>query len=164
MKYIDIYPAGNRAIVDDEDYEWINDLKTWSLTPKGYALLSVYDKERKNTKQLITMHRLIMFAKKGDEIDHINGDKLDNRKGNLRFVTRSQNLMNRKKFAGSSIYKGVSYHKGNKKWQVWISAGGKAKFLGHFDNERYAAYAYDIAAKDVFGEYARLNFPEAIHG
>lgn len=102
MKFI---PVGKtqKAIVDDEDYEWLKDLKSWTLFNNGYAVL------HKGNGWNRSMHRLVMFAQQGQEIDHINGNRLDNRKCNLRFVTRQQNLYNKKKRNNtSSIYKGVS--------------------------------------------------------
>ena len=107
------------------------------------------------------MHRVIMDAPKGMHVDHINGNGLDNRRENLRLCTNSQNHMNRKTHRDSSSkYKGVSWNKRNSKWQAYIGSGIKRKNLGYFASESDAAKAYDIKAKECFGEFARLNLGE----
>lgn len=99
-------------------------------------------------------------APQGLVIDHINGNRLDNRKKNLRFVTMQQNCFNSaKKRAGrtSSRYKGVHHRKERNKWVAYISIKRKKTFLGSFNTEIEAARAYNEAAKREYGEYARLN-------
>lgn len=93
-------------------------------------------------------------------VDHINHDGLDNRRSNLREVTQSQNLMNsRLQRGGTSQYKGVSWHSARQKWIVFIMTDGVSNYLGYYTDETKAAQVYDAAAKDLFGEYAFLNFP-----
>ena len=138
------------ALVDDEDYEFLSRFN-WSAHYKGgkwYADLS------------ISMHRFILNLHKADgHVDHINGNTLDNRRSNLRTVTRSQNQMNAKRREdNTSGYKGVSRH--NNKWMARISINGKRFFLGHFDTPIEAAKAYDTVAKEYCKEFAQLNFPE----
>lgn len=144
MKYISL-TKGRLAIVDDEDFERVNKYK-WYF--ERYAT-------HKSKNECFRMHNLIMNAK---EVDHINGNKLDNRRENLRVVTRSQNNWNQKKTRGASIYKGVSWHKQTKKWRVRVNKFGKEYGLGLFENEKEAAVAYDEKAKELFGNHARLNF------
>lgn len=104
------------------------------------------------------MHRLIMEAKQQQKVDHINGDGLDNRKENLRFATTSENAMNKCSTKNkSSSYKGVSWYKRYKKWQAQIKFKGKSIYIGIFDTEIEAAKAYDNKAKELFGEFAKLN-------
>lgn len=91
-------------------------------------------------------------------VDHINGDKLDNRRANLRLCTNAENLRNGKSRGGSSQYKGVCLHKQNKNWIATIMKDGKAKHIGCFDDELSAAKAYDKAAISMHGAFARLNF------
>jgi len=94
-------------------------------------------------------------------IDHINCNALDNRRENLRVVTRAQNARNRSKTKkkSSSIYKGVHWKKSDKKWGATIAVNHNKKHLGYFRNEVEAAEAYDEAAKKYHGEFACLNFP-----
>lgn len=92
-------------------------------------------------------------------VDHINGNPLDNRKVNLRVVTAQQNSFNTAARKFSSNYKGVSKRNRRKPWEVNITHDGKDYYLGTFSNEDDAAKAYDKKAKELFGEFARLNFP-----
>jgi hypothetical protein len=138
---------GKNVKMDDEDY--LSFKKHSWRNCKGYAITGVKG---------IQMHRLVLKAKSGQEVDHINGNPLDNRKSNLRFCTRSQNNMNAKKRNKcTSKYKGVDYRKEergrNKKWRARIGS----TFIGYFYDEISAAKAYNIKAKEIFNNYARLN-------
>lgn len=118
-------------------------------------------------QQTTFLHHLVLgHPKKGMVVDHINGDGLDNRRCNLRFCSQSQNLMNSRPqvlhdasaFYGiqkTSSYKGVSRHK--KRWRAYIKFDGVQKHLGLYESEEAAARAYNVAAKELFGEFARLN-------
>ncbi len=144
------------AEIDETDHKLISQFK-WCLSAKRYAL--TYNSK---TKKLLLMHRLIMQTPKGLETDHINGNKLDNRRNNLRIVTRSQNALNvpNKKVKGrTSKYKNVSWTKRDKKWLVHVQAKQyKAIFIGYFEKERHAALAADLWNKDIHGDFAKLNF------
>lgn len=146
---------GKSALVDDCDYD---NLRRWHWRyADGYALRDVWiDGQRKR----VWMHRQVMNAKAGQLVDHIDTDRLNNTRANLRFVTGSQNQWNRQKNTqGSSPYKGVSYHR--KGWHVRIRVYGKRIHLGYFDTPEQAAWIYDAAAYHFFGvEYARVNFPD----
>lgn len=111
-------------------------------------------------------HRLIYLYHYGylpKEIDHINGDKLDNRIENLRACTRFQNNRNRRANVNStSKYKGVSWHSGHKRWSANISIEGKFKHLGYFPSEYEAARAYDQAALPIHKEFTKLNIVQEI--
>ena len=99
-----------------------------------------------------------MKAEPGQYVDHINGDRLDNRKENLRFCTLSQNSMNKRgRSSRTSKYKGVCYAKRRNKWQASIRVDGKERFLGYFNNEEDAAKAYDEAALKFYKEFAKIN-------
>lgn len=104
------------------------------------------------------MHRLILSLKSGEICDHINGDKLDNRKKNLRVCTSSQNLANRgsQKNSRSGI-KGVTFYVRTGKWAANIAFNRKQTFLGYFLSKEEAASAYNQAAIEHHGEFARLN-------
>jgi hypothetical protein len=145
---------GRSAMVDDEDFEWLNQWN-WYLDSHGYAT-----KTNNSNNSKIFMHRIIMNCPIGTMIDHIDRDPLNNRRDNLRFCNHAQNAMNKKKGKNySTTYKGVRISDG-KYICAQIKLNGKSIHLGTFPNEETAARAYDIKAKELFGEYARLNFPE----
>lgn len=152
----EIILANNKgiALVDNEDYEWLNQYK-WSLDAYGYAITNVrINKQRKSKK----MHRLIMNEPIGFEIDHTDQNGLNNQKDNLRISTHSQNNMNRLKRNGcSSKYKGVHFKKSIDKWAANIGFNKKQIYLGYFNNEIDAANAYNKKAKELHGKYANLN-------
>lgn len=156
MKYIQL-TQGKETMVDDEDYEELN---KWQWFYKqhsggGYAQRnSEYVKGK--VRRTIRMHRQIMGTPNGFETDHINGDKLDNQRGNLRIVTKSQNQWNRKKQAGSSKYKGVYWNKNTKRWHVQLQMNGKKVWLGYYPTEHEAAAAYAAGVAKFFGSYGRL--------
>lgn len=107
-------------------------------------------------------HRLAWFLYYGvwpkDYIDHVNGIKSDNRLINLREATGFQNQANRKPQVGcSSKYKGVSWFKQTCKWEAYIEVNRKKIHLGHYHKEEEAALAYNRAALEHFGEYAKIN-------
>lgn len=159
MKIIPL-TQGKVALVDDEDFELVSQYK-WSAAAKKQMWYAHRGVKRNGKWTTIDMHRFIMNPKSGGEIDHISTNGLDNRKKNLRVVSKSQNRFNQRKLAScSSIYKGVSWHSFNKKWQATIGINGKQKHLGYFNDQKEAAVTYDRAAIELFGEYARLNFPQ----
>jgi len=139
---------GSVVIVDADDYEFLSKFR-WHRATRGYATAT------------ISMHRLIVGAPVGKEVDHINGEPADNRKENLRLCTRSQNIANtrkpRRKNGCQSRYKGVHWAKTNKKWVAIVAPNGK-RYRRYCDTELEAAKAYDEMAKRHFGEFARLNF------
>lgn len=146
---------GKFAIVDSDVFEYLSQWK-WCATkePGGY-----YVQRKEKRTQTIKMHRQIMKPPQGLEVDHINGDGLDNRRCNLRICTHRQNCQNRKPNNKSrfSKYKGVSWHQN--KWIAHIGHNWHTQYLGTFDNEIDAANAYDNKAKELFGEFAHPNFP-----
>ena len=154
MKEIQL-TKGKVTIVDDEDFDFLNKWK-WCLHSRGYAKRNV--KNRKSQTTLL-LHRVITNAPKGIDVDHINGNKLDNRRDNLRLADRSSNIANTKKRNGClSQYKGLNL-RNNGNWSAVVNPKGKTIYLGTYSNEIEAARAYDKAAKEYFGEYASLNFP-----
>jgi hypothetical protein len=142
---------GKVAIVDDGDYEALRGYK-WTFG-QGYA------RRYEPIQKRVLLHRQIMNPPPGMQVDHINGDKLDNRRENLRICDFAQNMRNRPKVKGdhSSHYKGVTWSKKLKKWQSGIGYLGKYYFLGFFENEKDAALAFNKRAKEFHGEFACLN-------
>ena len=146
---------GRYAIVDDGDYEWLSQFQ-WYFH-QGYARRDVKNSKTGKTKTVF-LHRVVNNTPDGMDTDHINQNKLDNRKENLRSCTMSQNLSNRtKQKNNTSGYKGVTWHKLGGKWQAQIRIKSKFKYLGYFSNIHDAVQAYNIAAQDKFGEFAFIN-------
>ena len=139
-------------LVDLKDAHLLSDY-CWN-TSTGYAARTVKSDRGWTTEYL---HRVIMDAPSGVEVDHINGNRLDNRRENLRLCTRSQNGKNTSSSTGTSKYKGVSLEKRRGKWRADIGVSGKNKFLGYFETEDEAAHIYDLAALEYFGEYVKPN-------
>lgn len=152
----------HNVFIDGEDFDKIKEY-TWCLSKIGncfYACSGLYDKKTKK-KTTIHMHRIIMDTSKDYIIDHVNGNALDNRKENLRICSNAENLRNRKKQKNtSSIYKGVCFDKRDKKWRASIRLNNKLMYIGLFDTQTQAAKAYNKAAVENFGEFARLNIIE----
>ncbi len=146
------------TIIDDKDVELVSQHK-WRVSKshqRFYAYANIKCGQKWSTLQ---MHRLILDAKKGQIVDHVNCDGLDNRRVNLRFCTASQNNQNQASRGGTSLFKGVSRNNKQKKWMAKIKKDRKVFYLGLFDNEKDAAIAYDNAAKKLFVDFAWLNFP-----
>lgn len=159
MKYIETGKTRSDAkykvkvIVDDENYEYLNSFY-WQAD-KNNCVCGAYNK---NSKKRILIHRLILKAKDYQEIDHINGNRLDNQKCNLRFVTSSQNKINRgARKDCKSGFKGVSWHKQRNKWTARIMYKNKYHSLGLYEDIKKAADAYNNAAINYYGEYAWIN-------
>lgn len=149
------------ALVDDADFEELSKHK-WYATKTKYGGFTAVRNTKDKTKSRF-MHRQIMNAPKGKEVDHINHDTLDNRRCNLRVCTRSENNRNSKKMKNtSSKYKGVSWYKTCKNWAAKIYINKKNLHIGYFSSEVEAAKAYDKKARDHFGTFANLNFPERV--
>lgn len=145
------------ALVDDEDYEEVSKLR-WHYN-KGYAKHSYQENGR---AKFIFMHRFIMKARDGEEVDHRNSiNTLDNRRSNLRIATRSQNAANRKKSKHSQQpFKGIQFDRKASKahpWRARIAVNGARHWLGTYATPEDAAKAYDMAALYYFGEFAQIN-------
>lgn len=138
------------ARVDADDYDRVAQFR-WHASRQGYAVRALPGRK----KQI--MHRMLLDAPEGVLVDHINGDKADNRRCNLRLCTTQQNGQNRHRVSGSSRFKGVSWDRG--KWRATICVGQRQRSLGRYPTEIEAAAAYDRASRELFGQYARPNFP-----
>ena len=164
---------GTHTILFDEEDRELVESHTWSVLPKGntyYALTTIphpdggwYTRpsgKRQRRRKTLQLHRLLMNPPKGMMVDHINHNGLDNRRENLRICTHAENQHNsRKQKNNTSGYKGVYWDKSKKKWRAQIKKDNKIH-IGMFDIIEEAARAYDAKAKELFGGYAQLNFPE----
>lgn len=136
------------ALVDDEDYDWLNQWKWHAL--KNHRDFTFYAIKREG-KEKVRMHRLILGLQKGDgkEVDHINHNGLDNRRSNLRIVSRSENQWNRRN------PKGYTWWERTKKWQACIKRDRRKIHLGYFDTEQQAHQAY-LDAKKKYHCFKRI--------
>ncbi|MBN1363140.1 MAG: HNH endonuclease [Sedimentisphaerales bacterium] len=157
IRYIPL-TQGQFAIVDAADYESLARYNWFAL---GNERTGFYAARWLPGHKTLLMHRAIMNPPPGMVVDHIDGNRSNNRRANLRVCTPEQNARNRRlRRDGSSRFKGVSFHRLSRKWIASICYDGKQIYLGSFDDETEAARAYDRKARDLFGEFARLNFPE----
>jgi hypothetical protein len=157
---------GRVTLVDNEDYEILKNFIWCADKVRGrwYATRGIWDPLTKTTKKL-RMHQVIMqkkYTKKRPYTDHINRDTLDNRRSNLRVCTNSENMRNCKKSHNTSGYIGVSRDKARKKWLAQITFHREHIFIGRFDDIIEAAQAVDKKARELFGEYALLNFQRGL--
>lgn len=139
------------AIIDDDDYWWACRVK-WFLH-HGYVLT-----KRMVRGSAVYLHREVMHCPAGMVVDHINGDKLDNRKANLRITTKKRNCQNRGMSSkNTSGFKGVTLQKPSNKWLAQINIDGRIQHLGSFNNPVSAAARYDEAALKLHGDFAKTN-------
>jgi hypothetical protein len=139
--------------IDDEDFDRVNRISWYANWNKRAKSFYVRGRE-KGTKKIWLLHRYIINAKAGEEIDHIDHNTLNNKKSNLRIVTHSQNIMNSlKKSSASSVYKGVRVYI---RYVVFF----RKKYIGLYDSEKEAAMAYDKAAYKFDPIHCSLNFPQ----
>lgn len=151
---------GKVTLVDDDDYEWLSKNK-WCVHKKtkgGFYAQRGVSRKAQGKKRVVMMHRVIMDAPKGMSVDHIDGDGLNNQRSNLRICTQSENSRNRGATSiNKSGFKGVSWKKTNKKWQVTIGFNAKRKYLGLFTTKEEAYKAYCDACLELHGQFARLK-------
>lgn len=159
-----ILKGGRVALVDDEDFDRLSPFKWFSHLVAKSTSRNYY--ARRNSKIIggvrappVYMHREVIGAARGQIVDHINGDTLDNRRVNLRIVTASQNNMNRK--SGRPFMLKGAYPSG-RRWTSSIQIDGQNHYLGCFATAEQAARAYDRKAFELFGEFAKLNFPHEL--
>lgn len=149
------------ALVDDSEFTLVMK-HHWHFhnVPKGHTAYAVTNVSYPSGKRsLITMHRLLMKFPKGKDIDHIDGNGLNNQRSNLRIASRGQNLCNRGKQSNNTTgFKGVSFNKHLRKYDSEITFRGKKFKIGHFTDKIDAAVAHDLWARDIHGEFAFTNF------
>lgn len=153
MKKIEL-TQGKFTIVDDEDFEFLNQWK-WTVFCNKVPFYA-YRQGPRPKRELILMHRLLLKCPKNKIIDHINGDGLDNRKENLRIVTHHQNLINHGvSKRNKSGFSGVRFYEN--RWQASITFNKKYMLLGRFKNLLDAVKARKKAEKKYFGKYRRSS-------
>lgn len=149
-------PNGKRFVIlyDTVDKELVDSMP-WIVNHYGYATTTQPD----NVNNILRpkMHRLIMVSPKGFQVDHINGNRLDNRRSNLRLCTSSQNNFNRKVIRSNTGFKGVSHDARCDRYYSRIMLNRKSIPLGRFSSLIEAAEAYNKAAQTLFGEFASIN-------
>lgn len=152
---------GKVALVDDEDFAELSKYKWYASTEvrgRVCAVRCIWNPRR----QTIYMHRIIVPGY--PQVDHIDGNALDNRRSNLRGATAMENQRAYRcpKTNTSSRFRGVSWHRRDGVWRAYIKVGQKGYSLGTFRTEEDAAKEYDKAALRLFGEFTHLNFKEAV--
>lgn len=146
------------AVVDDADAPLVTRYR-WHLHTEGYAEGAIPTGRR--GARSVLMHRLIMGVPIGVQVDHRDGNRLNNQRGNLRVCGNAQNAKNRRGVANrTSRFKGVHFDQQTGKWRALIMVNRRTVSCGRHRSEEDAARAYDEAAKRLHGEFARLNFPE----
>lgn len=147
------------VLVDDCDYEWLSGYNWTSKTHRRSTYCYVTRRVEGRRVQFL-IHRVIMNARPGVEIDHIDGDGLNCRRSNLRECTHIENHRNLRTHVGpkTSQFKGVYYEKRRCGWVAKITIRYQTHYLGCFESEELAAVAYDAAATKAFGEFSRPNF------
>ena len=147
---------GKVALVDDETHEYLSQFH-WSVDGSGYPQRAV--KTEKGWRPL-RMHRDLLGLGAGEAADHVNGDKLDNRRTNLRRCCQSENNRNVGiRATNRSGFKGVYFNKKRNGYQAYITSERRHIYLGYHPTAEAAARAYDKKAKEIYGAFARLNFP-----
>lgn len=156
------YP-GLVALIDEVDvprvagYQWFPDRRG----QRWYARAYIRGAGRHGVQRHVYLHRLLVDASPGTEVDHRDLDGLNCTRGNLRIASHGQNSHNKAVRRDSSVgFKGVTWHKQHRRWWARIGLNGDHRSLGLYNTADEAARAYDAKARELHGEFARLNFPD----
>jgi hypothetical protein len=158
MKIINVNDA--EILLDDEDYSYINQCYNLKIDNNGYVYCSSKKKYRKMGLYSVSLHKILMnpdTSGRNIVVDHKDGNKLNNKKDNLRICTQAQNAKNRKPEGGTSQYKGIYWGVKDNGWKCKLNNDGKYIGLGCFTNEIAAANCYNHWANVYHGEFALLN-------
>ena len=150
-------PRGTVALVDDADYGRVIEAGPWHAATRPLTETVYVQRHVPPTTQYL--HNFLTGL---PYVDHRNGNGLDNQRANLRESTHAQNMANsRRRKDNTSGFKGVSQERRTGRWVAQIQRGGHNFHLGTFGSPEDAARAYDAKAAELFGEFARPNFPPA---
>ena len=151
-----VLTQGKVAVIDAADVLCVSQHRWFAVKGNGRRS-PVYYAATKMNHRTVFIHRLLFSCRQ--DIDHINGDGLDNRRCNIRVCSNAENSRNKRHFdGGTSRYKGVSWDKRSHVWHALIKVNYRSISLGRFSCEADGARAYDTAAREMFGEFARCNF------
>lgn len=150
MQYLSVEKINEKILVDDVDFKYLNKFKFY-LAP-GSSIYTNFKGRR------VGLNKLLLNPIKGFEVDHINGDIFDNRRENLRICTHQQNQFNRCQRKDSQTNSKGTQKIHPSRWRTRIKIDNKICHIGYFKTEHQAALAYDLWAKDLFGEFAKTNF------
>lgn len=154
------FPVGEYVATVDADDRDLVAAYHWHAARRPNTVYVAHSKPRP-ARGMLLLHRVVCAAPPGVEVDHRDGNGLNNRRANLRLATSGQNKANSRKRGGTtSQYKGVSWFQRTGKWHAEIQAHGQRHYLGYFYEETEAAAAYDAAAIEIWGEFAQVN----LHG
>lgn len=156
MKTLELNGSKELVMIDDEDYVWLSRFKWWmqnNENGENYVTTKV-------GKRVMCMHSLLLPSRSDSLVKYIDGNNLNLQKVNIKPASRSQIGANRNPNAGKK-YKGAYLPEGEKRWRSQIVKDGVTYLLGSYETEEEAARAYDVKARELYGDYARLNFPKA---
>jgi hypothetical protein len=156
-------PLGDNkfALIEEEDYPLVSQYPWHAYRTKWNVYAGTTVRLAGGENRTLLLHRLLLGAKPGEEVDHIDLDGLNCTRKNLRLASHLQNVWNqRRKITNTSGYKGVYLVRGRNVWHARIRDHGRQIHLGYFVDPVEAARAYDAKAREIAGEFARLNFPE----
>ncbi len=154
------FRTGEYFVVDAADFPLVAAFSTWRIGCGGYVVGNISRRMTKGNRKIL-LHILLLGPHDNQDVDHISGDKLDNRRQNLRLCTHQENCFNqRKRNTNTSGYTGVSFSRHSNRYEAYIHRDSRKIYLGLYESPEAAARVRDQAALQYHGEYARLNFAD----